>query len=313
MSLKKLMSVLCMLAISVLVFSACENTDDPNDTDKINVSPVGDMFAGQMDTKSISISWEASASKDSSWFKGYELTISSPLMTANIVKELDKNQTAYQVDNCDSSATYTFKIVAVGINPTDSEEVKSTPKSIQWALATHFTRNDVNAEIKVYVKESSIGSGLNLYEAENAPSTWKVTSGAKWNLALGSKSKLIFGTASKVVSEISYNLTGTPVDAEIYIPTFENDYNSLVGLLLNVDLSKFDYSKQYIDLTSSAATSKSKGFLFFAKINNHYAKIIILKKNGKYLQDDSSNDAYIQLLVSYQTRSGVPFAKPANK
>ena len=314
MSLKKLMSILCMLAISLFVFTACESDDDPVDPPPeitINVLPVETLYAGQSGKTAITVMWDSSKSKDSSWFTGYELTISASGVSDE-VRTFSKNDTQYEYPSVDTTKTYTFSLRALGENADTT--VRSSAKTIQWACASHFTTNDVGAPIRVYVKESaSYGSGLNLYDAENAPSTCTVGNGAKWNLAVGTKGELIFGTASSVATKVSYNLTGTPADAEISISndaTLNADVNTLDVTALNMDLSGFSYSKQYIDLNGSVAASKTKGLVLFAKLNNHYAKIIVLKENGKYLQDENSSDPYIKLLVSYQTRSGVPYAKP---
>jgi len=305
-----------MLTISLIVFTACESEEEiitPNPI-LITVLPAEMMYAGQTGETTITISWDHSPSSNQTWFKGYELTISAPGET-DVVKELGKTQFYSECSGLNKTKTYTFTIVAIGIDTNDNvTEVKSSVKTIDWALASHFSKNDVGADIKIYVKESSnYGSGLNLFDQEGAPSNWKVANGSRWNLALGSKSDLVFGTASSVKDKVGFNnFEGTPADAEIAIPNFDNDTDVLTDLQ-NTDLSKFSYSKQYIDLNSSSATSKSDGFMFFARTgtpgNYHYARIIVLKKGGKYLQDETTSDPYIQVLVSYQTRANVPYAK----
>ena len=306
-----------MLTISLLVFTACEDPEpDPPEgpTTPVDVKPVGTVYAAQTDVNAITIQWEESPSSVSSWFEGYELTVLG--QAAPII--LPANHLSYNCTGLNASTNYTFEVRALGKN-TDGTIEKSTPKTIQWALASHFTKNDVGGDIKVYVKESSnYGSGLNLFEEEEAPSNWKVGNGGKWNLALGSKNELIFGTASSVATKIGYNLTGIPVDAEISDP-IDFDTDVLDDLALEIDLSNsiFNWGKKYIDLNSSAASSKLKGLVFFARTgtsssNYHYAKIVVLKKGGKYLQDESTSDPFIQLKVSYQKRAGVPYAKPTN-
>jgi len=318
MTIKNIRGWFAMLTVALLtvfVFTACEDNPvvkpPPTDPDTIKVLPVGTISAGQTDDDAITFQWTASPSSDSSWFRGYQIILTNQQGNVGYDSTHGKDILSIKLGGLDVATTYTFKVVAIGTNPGDNQEVKSTAKEIKWGLATHFIKNDNNAPIKVYVKESSsYGSGLNLYSVYEAPSTWKVASGANWNLALGSKSELIFGTASSVASKVSYNLTGTPADAEITDP-IDWDTDNLADLKLSQDLSTFTYSKKYIDLNSSVATSKLKGLVFFAKLNNHYAKIIVVKKDGKYLQDETSSDPYVQVLVSYQKRAGVPYAKPS--
>ncbi|MCL2039900.1 MAG: fibronectin type III domain-containing protein [Bacteroidetes bacterium] len=319
MSLKKLMSILCMLAISMFIFTACENDDiDPDGEENptvINVLPVGTMYAGQTGTYQITVAWDHSLSINESWFDKYELTISATGIEDQVV-EVAKNLDQYHCGGLDASRTYTFRVVAVGNNA--DTLVRSTAKEIQWALATHFDKNDVGSTIKVYVRQSSLGSGLNLYSQEQSPSAWRVGNGDRWNLALGGRDTLIFGTASSVVSAMGYTLTGNPVDADITTP-LEEDTDKLDDILFYQDLSKESYSKKHINLkTDNVATSKTKGLTFFARIgtstaNYQYAKILVLKNgdNGGYLHAATETNAYIELLISYQTRTNVPFAKPS--
>jgi len=71
-----------------------------------------------------------------------------------------------------------------------------------------------------------------------------------------------------------------------------------------------------IDL-NLAANNRTKGLVFFARGTldgkQHYAKIVVLKKSGSYLQDADSGDPYVELLVSFQTADGVPYAKILGK
>ena len=317
MSLKKLMSILCMLAISLFVFTSCEDDEVPpiDVPENITVRPVGELAAGQTGNLEITIMWEKSLDADSAWFKGYEITMPEvgydPITVA-------KGLTTWKVTELDPNTTYTFNVVAVGVNPSDNQEVRSTVKTIKWACATHFTKNENEANIYVYCKESTdFGSGLQFYGPNKAPRTRKVANGTDWNIAVGSKTNLIIGSASSVASPaptgVGYNLTGTP---DNYLITSPIDYDTdvLTDFLLYRDLSTLNYNNTSINLTTnSIATQANRGIIFFAKGNGHYARIVVLKNaNGGYLHAGTSNNPYVHLLVSYQTRSDVPYAKPTN-
>lgn len=87
--------------------------------------------------------------------------------------------------------------------------------------------------------------------------------------------------------------------------------------MLSQDLTTngFDFSKKTIDLVSDPRAKNAKnGIILFARIGSgstaHYAKIVILKKGGSFIQGGTTgNDQFIQVLVSYQTAAGVPYAK----
>jgi hypothetical protein len=133
---------------------------------------------------------------------------------------------------------------------------------------------------------------------------------------LGTKSgtditTLLFGSiaATNTANNLgtAYGLSGgNPInDAQIAITNYDTD--KLNDLFLIDDLSSYSYSNQFVNLNT---TNRDKGLVLFARVNNHYAKIIILKKGGTYLQNPGTTNAYIHLLVSYQKRQGVPYAKP---
>ena len=312
MSLKKLMSILCMLAISLLIFAACESDDPPDppveETD-INVLPVGTLYAGQTGNNEITIEWAASPSKDSTWFEGYEL-----MMSDLVVATVGKEQFQHSFGSLDASSSYTFKVVALGKNV--DTIVRSTAKEVQWALATHFTLNENSAPIFVYTRESAdYGSGLQLFGPADAPRIRRVSNGADWNIAVGSKDNLRIGSALAARDSVPFNLTGTPThNSEITAP-INFDTDALNSLLLDRDLSQLSYTNRLINLaTDPIAQNANKGIVFFARTNNHYAKIVVLKNGdgGGYLHAANSNNPYVHFLVSYQTRQGVPFAKPTN-
>lgn len=313
MTIKKWLSILLMLSISILVFTACESDDEPDPDDPtttITPKAVTEIYAGQTDSNALTIQWKKTTEESETWFKGYQLKITGGTTNQTIEEGFYNGDGViqYTFAGATKGVEYTFSVVVVA-----NEGEKSPEKTIKWATATHFTKNDNGDVIRIYLKESAnYGSGLELYGPDNAPRTRKIANGADWNIAVGSKDKLFIGTASSVATAVSYNLTGTPKDAYITSPLTDVDTDVLNQLVMPQDLSNYTFEKKYIDLNASE-NNRTKGLVFFARIgegaNAHYAKIVVKKIGGKYIQSETSTDPYIEVLVSYQTVGGMPYAK----
>jgi hypothetical protein len=205
------------------------------------------------------------------------------------------NENSLELGGAVSGTEFTFTVTAV--NAIGS----STPVSITWATALHFTKNDNNDLIKVYGSSSDYGSGLILYDAAGeAPKIAKIASAANWNLGLFTKdSKIIFGSANTL------GYSGTFTNSATITDPVDVDTDDLNGLLMDKNLSNLTFGSKTIDLKTN---TNSKGIVFFAKAGTHYAKVIILKKDGSFLQDAGTNE-YVQVYVSYQSKDNVPYAK----
>jgi len=305
MKIKKSSSFLAALVISALMFTftACE--DDPTPVGEIP-APVTGLAAGQISDNMLQIQWTHSADKNESWFKQYEVTITNSANSGSQTEIVAKGSNYLNYTVPTANATYTFKVVAV-----NTDDQASTSASISWALAKHFTKTENDTPIDVYCKESvNYGSGLQLYGPNSAPRIRRVANGTDWNLAVGSKNNLIIGSAVAVASAASYNLTGTPSDNFLVTAPMNWSTNTLDDAM-EQSLDKLNYSNTSINLTSGIAQSASEGIVFFAKGNasNNYARIVVLKTGGSYVQNASSTDPYVRVLISYQTRAGVPYAK----
>ena len=299
-----------LLAVSVLIFSACEDdTVEPPPTEPVKPDSVATLYAGQTGDNEITVLWKRSPNESQTWFDYYQVEIlDGSNSVAKVTVPKGSGDAYYTFSNAVLSKEYEFRvwIVANVINEGETAYARGPASITKWATAKHFTKNYNNASIKVYLKEASYGSGLELYGEDSYPVTHKVSSGAKWNLAVGSKSDVIIGTASSVASKVSFNLTGTPNDATITDP-LNDDFDNLTSTLLDRGLDKLVFSKSYINLINF--NNRTKGLAFFAKIGNNYAKVVVIKNGSSWIHDASSADPYILLQVSYQTAAGIPYAK----
>jgi hypothetical protein len=316
MNLKKFSSYLAMIAISLLMFTACgeDDTDGPVIVDPLNPTPapVTRLFAGTTDETTIYLQWTHSASFDSTWFGKYIVIAKN--MTTQAIDTNDvpasnsvetQNTIYFEYDDATNGTIYDFTILAVS-----DSGVTSTPETISWATSKFFETNDNGAEIKIYGSDSDFGSGLQLYGDGLAPTIWKVADQAKWNLGLTTAGGVIkFGSASM----LGYSTVTSPADAAISQIMETTDVETLDQLILNGDISGENFEKRVIDLTASNVTSKQNSITFFVRTgtagNYNYARVMILKSNGSFLQDAGEDNEFVQVYVSYQTATGVPYAK----
>jgi len=313
MKIKNFSGFLAALVISALMFTftACDDSEDPIEGDVPIPKAVTGLAAGHTGDNTLQISWTHSLDNNESWFKGYEVTITNSVNSGSEVVTVAKSNDYLNYTATNANATYTFAVVAL-----NSEDKASTTASISWALASHFTKTENDTPIDIYCKESvNYGSGLQLYGPQNAPRIRRVANGTDWNIAVGSKDNLIIGSAVAVASAAPYNLTGTPADNFQITAPINFDTKVLTDLTVSEDLStKKQYSNTSINLTTnSIAQSATEGIVFYAKGTNNYARIVVLKINGSYVQNANSSDPYVRVLVSYQTRSNVPYAKTSAK
>lgn len=305
MNLKKLSSILAVLLLSFFVFTSCDDTNNPLIPDENLPTKITGLAAGCVNETTIFLMWDEHINNSEPWFKDLLLTVKAEGADSATEYVLPKNATEFSFNTATEGVVYTFTIV--GRN-TDDEYSKANIATIQWGTAAQFKKNDNDADIKVYGSNSDFGSGLELYNAAGeAPKVWRVVSQENWNLGLTTTgSKVLFGSASA----LGYVNVKTPADAEI-TDLFDVDIDVLGNVVFEDSPATFSYSKKTIDLLNNEIAKKAtKGVCFFARTldKKHYAKIIILKKGGKFLQG-SGDDQYVQLYISYQRESNVPFAK----
>jgi len=331
-------AMLTVALLTVFVFTACAEKEDPfvppPPPKEITVDAVGTVFAGQTGNNQITVQWEHSPSRDSSWFAGYELLVITPggagQTTTHIIgKDVgDANYSWFDTTDLNLDITYTFEVRARGNSVlNEGTFIKSSVKSTQWALATHHAQ-----AFRIYTRRTSGtigGSGFQIFGVET-PQNRTIANGQHWQLALGSHDNLLIGSANAVVAEIGYTLTGTPTNNAM-ITTLRpiqnpgndaNDTDVLTDLLSSGDLAGLNYDNRTINLlTDPIAIAAQKGVIFYARWGTggaaHYAKIVV-KKSGaggtSFLHTSGTGNNiqdYVEVLVSFQNRAGVPFAKPS--
>ncbi|MCX8054878.1 MAG: fibronectin type III domain-containing protein [Ignavibacteria bacterium] len=302
MKLLRLFSLLAFLSLSTLIFTACEeDTEDPVSSDKPIPAAPTNLRATSISATEVLLKWDKSASHDSSWFAGYELTVTggNPMTPIKIGKTDN-----YKVSGLQEGVVYTFTLKSV--NSDNKTSTGST--SVTWSPATRFETDD----IRMYVYESQNGSGLTIYGANNKPENLKATEKTKWHLGLDNRTSgaLFFGSAS----QISIG-TGTPTD-KVEIATTYWKTNTLDNVFENKSLNTLEFAEQKINLLQLDDSSNT-GIVFVVRIlrqgqtSYNYAKVLVERGSAGFLQG-SGNDRYIKMKISYQKVAGVPYAKTSN-
>jgi hypothetical protein len=300
MKIFRLFSLLAFLTLSTLIFTACEeDSDDPVSADKPLPAAPTNLRATSLSSTEVQLKWDRSASHDSSWFAGYELTITggSPMTPIKIGK-VDN----YKVTGLQEGVIYTFTLKSV--NTDNKTSTGST--SVIWSPASRF----VDSDIRMYVFESTNGSGLTLYGANNKPQNLKATERAQWHLGLDNRTTgaLWFGSAKLI--DIG---TATPTDKVEIADTYW-ETNSLDNVLEKAALNTYNFAERRVNLLQ---LDKGTGLVFVVRVmrqgqtNWNYAKVLVERGSGGFLQG-TGNDRYIQMKISYQKTVGVPYAKTSN-
>ncbi len=300
MKIFRLFSLLAFLTLSALIFTACEeDSDDPVSADKPLPAAPTNLRATSLSSTEVQLKWDRSASHDSSWFAGYELTITggSPMTPIKIGK-VDN----YKVTGLQEGVIYTFTLKSV--NTDNKTSTGST--SVIWSPASRF----VDSDIRMYVFESTNGSGLTLYGANNKPQNLKATERAQWHLGLDNRTTgaLWFGSAKLI--DIG---TATPTDKVEIADTYW-ETNSLDNVLEKAALNTYNFAERRVNLLQ---LDKGTGLVFVVRVmrqgqtNWNYAKVLVERGSGGFLQG-TGNDRYIQMKISYQKTVGVPYAKTSN-
>lgn len=301
----KTLSFLLAFAFLAFFFNACEETTT-TDTTPLPAGP-DSLKATSIDSSTVRLLWKLSPDDGKSYFKGYVLYITPGAFQPKVI---GKGTQMFDVAGLSDGTIYTFELKAIN---TDDKESKTSAK-IQWSPAFRFVNNVNNEAIRVYETASQFGSGLQLYEPTSGkPKTLKVASGEFWNLGLYTKgTEQSVYTATYISNNNMYNFpvppsSTTEISEDIFLT------NNLDNVFDSQALSAHNFSTNYyIDLTDP---DYRNGVVFIVRTKLpgqtdwNYAKVLIKPGLTGLLQGTADN-RYIECEISYQKKTGVPYAKP---
>lgn len=305
MKFTKTLPMLAIALLAIFIVACSDTTTGPAEDNRTPGKPDSAMATTTNDS-TIRVAWKASIDENDSAFAGYivKMTDENGTVTTDTVP---KNYNPLQVTGLNAGVIYTFEISALFNNGNSSASTV-----ISWSPAYRFTKSaDGVSTIKLYETASSLGSGVDAYDPDaQGPKTLTVANGEFWTLGLDTRnSKVIIASPS----EISYNYPGTPGYTEISqdywdTPSLDVIYDSQA---LNYDEDKFstlaipldEYTNDISNNLVLIIRTKESGETAW-----HYAKVMIKKVNGAWLQGTAPN-RYIEVEISYQTKANVPYAK----
>ncbi len=303
----KILLALVAFSFSLLFFTSCEEstTTEPTPT----VTGPDSLKATSIDSATVRLRWKLSPDESKSYFKDYVLYISPGAFAPKVIS---KGTQTIDVTGLTDGTIYTFELRAR--NTEDKESVGSA--RIQWSPAFRFTTNINDEPIRVYETASSFGSGLQLYDPTSGkPRTLKVASGEFWNLGLYTKSgQISLFSANYIANNNLYNFPTSPswtteISEDIFLTnTLDNVFDSQALNARNfstnyyIDLSDPDFQNGIVIIVRTKAANATDW---------NYAKVLIKGGPNGLLQGTPDN-RYIECVISYQKKSGVPYAKPIN-
>lgn len=298
--MKKFKILALSLFLAAFAFNACEEITDPVDPEV--PEPASSMMATSKSDKSVLVKWTASPSETSTEFDGYVLTVTGGAAMAPIA--LTAAQNPFEVTGLNEGTVYTFTLKA----KFKSGEV-SDPVDVIWSPAARFEFNENDAPIRIYETVSSLGSGLVIYNPQTkAPKSAKVSDGASWTLGLYTKNNEVAIGSPKL---LDYNYGSQPGVVEIG-NVFTN-VSSLDAIYGSQALSGQTFSEKKIDLKQySANIVLVLRYKMTGKTEWNYAKVLVKYQTGSFLAGAEGNK-YVEMLISHQAVSGIPYAKIAEK
>ncbi|ROL56002.1 fibronectin type III domain-containing protein [Bacteroidetes/Chlorobi group bacterium Naka2016] len=298
---------LASFLLAFWVFTACDettNTTEPNPT----VAGPDSMKATSLNETTVRLRWKLSPDESKTYFKDYVLYISPGAFAPRIIP---KGTNTIDVTGLSDGTVYTFELRARNVD--DKESVGSA--KIQWSPAYRFTKNINDEAIRVYETASQFGSGLQLYDPNSGkPRTLKVASGEFWNLGVYTKGEASLYTANYIASNNLYNFPTSPsyiteISEDIFLTnTLDNVFDSQALNARNfstnyyIDLADPDYKNGIVIIVRTKAPGATDW---------NYAKVLIKPGPNGLLQGTPDN-RYIECEISYQKKTGVPYAKPIN-
>lgn len=301
---KKLSLFLLLIFLSVMLFSACEETTTT--TDNPLVTGPDSMKATSLNETTVRLRWKISADESKTYFKDYVLYVTPGAFQPKVI---NKGTNTIDITGLTDGTIYTFELKARNVD--DKESVTSA--KIQWSPAFRFTTNVNDEPIRIYETASQLGSGLQIYEPNSGkPKTLKVASGEFWNLGLYTKNNDVsIYTATYIYTQSLYNFPTAPS----YITEISEDIfitNTLDNVFDSQALSAKNFSTDYyLDLTDP---DFQNGVVFIVRTKQsgqtdwNYAKVLVKPGTSGLLQGSADN-RYVELIVSYQKKAGIPYAK----
>jgi len=274
-------------------------------TDIAGVTYFGAFSASET---SIGLVWTPSPDENSSEVLNPAYTVKVNNATGTQIQTVTavKGQTTATITNLTEGAIYTF-VISMNVAST---AVTDDSSIVQWSPAKRRdTEGGTTAPIQVFeTASSSFPSGLDLYSSTiDGPQTLSL---------LGSSNSLIdlfvyTDMASQDLIIRSAHLSGViPTPRTTFFST-EVDNSDDLDFDRSAPPDASTYSTSAVTISGATSGATTGKIIWGRTQENNYFRLLVMRNNTS-LVFGSSPDRFLTVRVSYQSVSGVPFAKPVN-
>lgn len=289
-----------------------ENPDDPGNGDGDEVEAVTNLKAVSLSATSVGLSWNASTTTGATykveWMNG-----------TTSVGTADVSGTSTTVNGLIEGTAYAFTVVAV-----DADDNESDPVSVTWAPAARFTSDqEKGGVIRIYERDApsaNQGTGLVLDPNLDGPRNVSVAGSLGTNPDLANihlvadvqSNEITIGPGKATAFDDFTNYSLFPNNVQVsdnYVVTTGLDNWHMSGTLNDLFSTN---NKEAFVIQNQQANNQGVGFAVRMGTGVsgqfRYARIFVVPgADGKLVQNDGFD--YVVLHVSFQTVTGVPYAK----
>jgi hypothetical protein len=282
--------------ILLLLIGACSSTDNPV-TPETPLKPPSNLMAYSKDKDQVGLTWTTSTDESATNFGSYQLRVKTGGTVVGGSYYPAKGSVSYTITGLTEGTIYDFVLSTKTSSGTVGDSVV-----VKWAPASRIVGDQSGKALQLYEWQSSKPSGLDL---KNSAGYAEMVSMAG---TLKTQADVLFG----------YPYVNDKVDLGIENPAVES------ASLKSTKISTVTYNTNTLDDPKTAPpgtetytkdvleiekTTVSTGRIVFLKTQEgNYVRVLITNKNGFMIQG-TSPDRYLEVLVSYQSVTGVPYAK----
>lgn len=298
-------------AVAALVLAGCseDNPIDPDPT--LDLKAPKNLMATSIDENTIRIKWTASDDETSADFKEYIVSYkpetSSDFVMLTTAAAITNSTGTVDITDLDEGVVYDIRVVTKASDNT----LGTVSANVKWSPSRRFVETEGLDPIRIYESATAtLGSGLDVFPDAGEPYSVTLGSAAKWNLGLYTTGGVIKFGSAKAVGYNAITVNPDVVDGLMYSnPKNAADLDDVFDSGA-MNAAPYNYSSTAVDLSSSAYDTYA-GAVFYVKVGNNYAKVLVKKGASGWLQGDSPN-RYLELEIAYQATENVPYAKTSN-
>lgn len=296
-----------LFALLALVAVSCNTNEDPVDPSGTKPNMPTSLKAQSLSSTSVGLKWDAPAGGVTpTGYTIYHNIVGSSAKTA--IEVTGASSTNQVVSGLAPGTMYEFTVQAV-----NGSVVGDATAALTWAPAYR------SGVIRMYSSRSTNGSGLIVFDGN--PRSATVSLGGLWDLAYDdqddpARPKIASpGFAKGYVDQATGRFSNGQLSKITYLGRQYTDVNDLNDIFETEDLNddRLSADKEAAFDLSSVGGTKGMAFVFANKNATvspntfTYGKVLVMRNGGNIIQG-SGDDKYIEVVVSYQTATDVPYA-----